>query len=274
MQRRDFLKNSIGALLFGALTSNKAIASVVETLTPTSPNILLYLVQTVKGEWKIKATKWVDLPNKRLIPSEVNPETFKALEIVDLQQVNKQRRELWIKHNCTGKMGHLIKMGIPMDDEIKNEYIQLGLNQSGLKRTPETLQRMRKVNLGKKHSDKTKEICRQKSIGLNVGRKHTQDAKDKLSKAKKGIKASDETKKILSEAQKKRTNHFNEEAIKNRRAKTLKPILCYSYTDMIFICEYESITSASKHLNLNKGGIGKILNKQYKQSKGYYFEYK
>ena len=125
-----------------------------------------------------------------------------------------------------------------------------------------------------RHTDETKEICRQKSIGLNVGRKHTQEAKDKLSKSKIGTKASEETKRKLSEAQKKRTNHFNEEAVKNRRKKTLKPILCYSYPDMKFICEYESINEASKQLNRDRGGIGKILNGTIKEPRKLTFKYK
>lgn len=138
----------------------------------------------------------------------------------------------------------------------------------------ETLKKMSEANKGKKHSEETKEICRQKSIGLNVGRKHTQNAKDKLSKSKTGTKASEETKKIMSEAQKKRTNHFSEEAIKNRRAKTLRPILCYSYPEMKFICEYESIKSAADNLNRDRGGILKILNGTIKEPRNFTFRYK
>ena len=123
MERRSFLKNSLFALLSGAIASNKVLAGVAETLTPTSPKILLYLVETVKGDLKVRATKWVDLPIKRLIPSEVKPETFKALEIVDLEDVYKRRNELWKEHNCTGRMGHLVSLGIPMTEDMRLEYV-------------------------------------------------------------------------------------------------------------------------------------------------------
>lgn len=125
-----------------------------------------------------------------------------------------------------------------------------------------------------RHSDETKELCRQAAIGINVGRKHTEEAKKKLSEAKKGKKMSDDAKKKMSDSQKKRTNHFNEEAIKNRKAKILKPIICYTFPNMEFVCEFESITDASIKLNRNKGGIGKILNGTIKEPRKYTFKYK
>jgi hypothetical protein len=105
MLRRDFLKNSIGALLGVALTSNKALASIVETLTPESPKVLLYLIQTTSGLWKVKATKWVDLyKSKRLKPCKVKKETFQALDIVDYENATKRKYELWKQYNCIGKL--------------------------------------------------------------------------------------------------------------------------------------------------------------------------
>ena len=46
MQRRSFLKGSIASLLLGALSTNKVLASTINSLTPESLNVLLYLIQT------------------------------------------------------------------------------------------------------------------------------------------------------------------------------------------------------------------------------------
>jgi hypothetical protein len=105
MLRRDFLKNSIGALLGVALTSNKVLASVVETLTPESPKVLLYLIQNKKGQWKVRGTKWIDIATKKLDSNKVLLETFKPLEIVSNDVANKIKNELWIKYNCSGEKG-------------------------------------------------------------------------------------------------------------------------------------------------------------------------
>ena len=101
MKRRDFLKNSIGALLFCTLDGSKIIN---ETIID-SPKVLLYLIQNYKGQWKIRATKWVDIPTKKLDPNKVKLETFKPLEIIDNDIADKRKNELWIKHNCSGEKG-------------------------------------------------------------------------------------------------------------------------------------------------------------------------
>jgi hypothetical protein len=168
MERRDFLKNSLFALFSTAITSNKVLASVAETLTPTSPKVLLYLVETITGDLKVRATKWVDLPTKRLIPSEVKPETFKALEIVNLEDVNKRRLELWKEHNCTGRIGHLLSMGIPMTEEMRKEYGEYA----------------KKNHIGKTRSNEVKNKIRLKAIGRPS--------------SKKGIKVSEEIRKKMS----------------------------------------------------------------------------
>ena len=45
MNRRNFVKNSVGALLFAGLKSNTVLSQLVDTLNPNSPKILLYLIQ-------------------------------------------------------------------------------------------------------------------------------------------------------------------------------------------------------------------------------------
>jgi hypothetical protein len=103
MNRRDFLKNSIGALLFGALTSNKVLASVIESVPKDSLDVLLYLIQNKEGEWKIKGTIWTNLAKERLDPYKFNLDTFKPLKIVDNLDANKVKKFYWAEYNCSGK---------------------------------------------------------------------------------------------------------------------------------------------------------------------------
>lgn len=87
MNRRSFLKNTIGALLYGLLPFNKSLAKLVENTPDKSLNVLLYLIQTKSGDWKVRATKWTDLNKEKLRYSEYNIETFKPLTIIDNKDV-------------------------------------------------------------------------------------------------------------------------------------------------------------------------------------------
>lgn len=231
MERRDFLKNSLFSLLGVALTSNKALASVVKTLQSDSPKVLLYLIQTVKGDWKIKVTKWVDVAEKRLIKRDVNINTFKPLEIVDTKDVLKRRNKLWDLNNCTGNKGHLLKLSIPLNDEIKKEYIGLGKNRKGailnensrdkikikanLRKEDETImQKYRQAGLRSKKMGyyliasnaannrpiEQKLESQRKSALSRTGRKATIEHKQNISKGLSGKPKSQEHKKKLSES--------------------------------------------------------------------------
>ena len=183
MERRDFLKNSLFALFSTAIASNKVLASVAETLSPTSPKILLYLVETVKGDLKVRATKWVDLPIKRLIPSEVKPETFKALEIVDIDKVYERRSELWKEHNCTGRMGHLVSLGLPMTDEMSKEYGDFNTKtHKGVKRNETTKRKISEKAIGRPSSKKGKKMSEEIKSNMSEGaknRKYTDEGRKK-----------------------------------------------------------------------------------------------
>jgi len=128
MERRDFLKNSLFSLLGVALTSNKALASVVETLTPDSPKVLLYLIQNTKGQWKVRGTKWIDVAKKRIDSNKVLIETFKPLEIVDNDVANNRRNELWKIHNCSGEKGGpldvIVSTNRVKDNHTKSEKLK------------------------------------------------------------------------------------------------------------------------------------------------------
>jgi len=215
MDRRSFLKNSIGALLFTSLTSNKILAGVVETLTPDSPKVLLYLIQLKTGEWKIKATKWVDVPKKRLREVNVIKESFKPLEIVDISNLSKRRDELWDLYKCTGRKGHLLKLGIEMTNEIKNEYIGLGKRQKGKILSTETKNKISKIKKGVVAKEETKEKLReiaketkQYLIAANVWSNKSSEYKKEVGKrsgkSRTGRKASEQHKKNISNALKGR----------------------------------------------------------------------
>lgn len=207
MDRRHFLKNSIGALLFGALTSNKSLASVVDNLTSESPKILLYLIQLNSGEWKIRATKWTDLPKKRLTEKNIIKDSFKPLEITDVNKVYEQRLKLWKEHNCTGRMGHLVSMGIPMNDEIKKEYSeQASKNHKGKKRSDIVKYNISKATMGRLPSNKGKtfsEESRKKMSESGKLKKLNQEHKENIRKWMlennpfRGKKHTEETKKII-----------------------------------------------------------------------------
>jgi hypothetical protein len=209
VDRRSFLKNSIGALLFAGLTSNKVLAGVVETLTPDSPKVLLYLIQLKNGEWKIRVTKWVDVPTKRLNEPNIIRETFKPIEVVDFNQVVSKRFFYWEKYNCSGRMGSLVSLGIPMTDEMKKEYSMWTIiNHTGRKRTEESKRKISLKAKGRPSYMKGKtfsqEIRNRMSEG-GKGKKLSQTHKDKIkirmneNNPFRGKKHSEETKQILKD---------------------------------------------------------------------------
>jgi hypothetical protein len=292
MLRRDFLKNSIGALLGVALTSNKALATIVETLDSNSPKVLLYLVETITGDIKVRATKWVDLPIKRLIPSEVKPETFKALEIVDVDKVYQRRLELWKEHNCTGRMGHLVSMGIPMTDEMKKEYgEQASKNHKGKKRSVEIRKKISLKAIGRISSRKgviCSEEVRKKMSESGKVKIFTDEHKNNISKATTGIKNpfygkkhNQETLIKISQSTKQRPNgmlgkkHSDETkkkiAEKSKIRKTItKPVNLYSYEIDFFIGKFKSYGQAARFVNANPECLRLTINGKRNHSNGFY----
>lgn len=103
MDRRGFLKNSIGALLFGALTSNKVLAEVIDVVPKNSMDVLLYLIQNKDGDWKVKGTIWPNLAKDRLSETYFNLDTFKPLKVVDNKDANKIKKFYWVQYGCKGR---------------------------------------------------------------------------------------------------------------------------------------------------------------------------
>jgi hypothetical protein len=221
MERRDFLKNSLFALFSTAITSNKVLASVAETLTPTSPKVLLYLVQTNDGQWKVKATKWIDFYQKRLKPCLVKPETFKLLDIVDYDVANTRKIELWKQYNCSGRLTKIkiientINGNKAINSEnylnyIKSEKFKLNNKKrsivAGKVRGKTILGKNNPIHKMKNNPFKNPDFIKRNS-SKKKGTKLSEETKSKISKSRigiispnKGKKASEETRKKLSKA--------------------------------------------------------------------------
>lgn len=97
MQRRSFLKNSIGALMMLALEHNKIIVNLVQTQIGKKPmDVLLYAIQTKWGDWRIKATKLTNLNKEKLRYKEFDISTFTPLGIFDNSEI-KQKQTAYTK---------------------------------------------------------------------------------------------------------------------------------------------------------------------------------
>jgi hypothetical protein len=91
MNRRGFLKNSIGALFCVAIEHNKILCDIVNKIPKKSMDVLLYSVQTKWGDWKIKATKWTNIGKEKLNYSEFNTDTFTVLGIFDNSEIKEKQ---------------------------------------------------------------------------------------------------------------------------------------------------------------------------------------
>lgn len=212
-----------------------------------------------------KEIKWGSIP---IIGLEMD-EDLNKFPFRELKNIEHSANMKGVNNPNYGKIGAL--KGKTFSEEHRTK---IGNKHKGKIVSEETRKIISENSKKLRHTEETKEICRQKSIGLNIGRKRTEEEKRKISEKKRGTKASEETKRILSEAQKKRKNHFSDEAVKNRKLATTKPILCYTYPEMIFVCEYESINEAARQLNRDRCGIGNILSGKTKEPRKFTFKYK
>ena len=213
MDRRSFLKNSIGALLFAGLSSNKVLAGVVETLTPDSPNVLLYLIQNKKGYWFVRGTSWIKLGKEVVNEEKYNIETFKSLEIVHNDLADKRRLELWKEYKCGGGMGggtgfplNIVKSRNAQKIAIKSEGI-LNYFKSELKKEHARINGLRNAQLGisQKNGLKALDLSKEQRADIGrrsglsrVGRLASDEHKDNISKGLKGKPKSKEHKEKLS----------------------------------------------------------------------------
>lgn len=125
-----------------------------------------------------------------------------------------------------------IMKGRIFTDEWKEK---ISKSKIGIKRSKETIEKVRKANIGK--------------IAWNKGIPRSEEVKQKISKTKQGHTTSSETKLKLSIAGKKQ-------------------VICVE-TGII----YDSINSASKAVGINQSGISNVLNGRQLLSGGYTWEY-
>lgn len=114
--------------------------------------------------------------------------------------------------------------------------------------------------LGKKHSEKTKEILREVNLGKvgpNKGKNFSQEWRDNLSKAKKG----------------KTSNRKGTKWSKSTRDKKQKSILQLDKNSKI-INVWDSIRSASNSLGISEGNIVTVCKGNRKTAGGFNWEYK
>jgi hypothetical protein len=117
MNRRSFLKNSVGALLFGMIGNNLIAKSIVNVTTHNSHDILLYLIKNKNGKLKIHGTKWIDVAIKNISPFKFQLDTFKPLGVFKSDIAYQRKKELWKEYECDGVCSYVnyeyaVKRGI------------------------------------------------------------------------------------------------------------------------------------------------------------------
>ena len=104
MNRRNFLKNSFSALLISYIDKGN-LFKTIESSNNNDPQVLLYLVQNKKNQWKVLGTKWIDIAKNKLDGKKYIIDSFKPLEIINNSKANKRRNELWKTYKCSGEKG-------------------------------------------------------------------------------------------------------------------------------------------------------------------------
>lgn len=217
MDRRSFLKNSLFALFSTAVSSNKVLATVADTLPSTSTNVLLYLIQNKKGYWFVRGTKWVDVVKTKINETKYNLDTFKPLEIVPNEIAEQTRLKLWKEHNCGGGPGG--GTGFPIDVEKSTKAWRNGFESeamkkyfgSELKKLNSSIhgKNLAKLGIPQKNGLKVLDLpiekkleFQRKSALARIGRKASDEHKSNISKGLKGKPKSEEHRLKLSLAKK------------------------------------------------------------------------
>jgi len=226
----------------------------------------------------------------------------------DIEYADFFERAFISGYNSTNQVfGYNLESGGNKNKHLSYETRRkIGLANKGHIHSQESIEKMRNAKLGKKqtkeHIEKrvekqtgkkrTKEMqkkmsdARKKFLSVNTvnmsgennpwyGKHHSDEAKLKMNISHKGKKLSDSHKMKLSENSgfgMKGKNHSDEARLKMSQSKC-KKINMFDLNGN-FIKSFESLTSASKQLNINLSGISKVLKKEYKHTGGYIFKYK
>lgn len=118
MNRRSFLK--LGALFAAAMAveTSPALKAAAKVLEVDNTQVLLYLIRNYKGQWKVKGTKYIDVPKTRIDQNKFDVDTFRFLGVVENHIANERKLELWKEHNCTGSKGFPLDITTCMNNGI------------------------------------------------------------------------------------------------------------------------------------------------------------
>jgi hypothetical protein len=122
-------------------------------------------------------------------------------------------------------------------------------------------------------SDSSKQKVSEKLKGKPKSKKHKEALKGKRKNPGMMGKSKSEAK-IKACKKNARLGGLTGAGGKATQLKYAKPIYCYKYPSMKFVCEYIGMKEASRKLNLNGGNITNVLKGRCKQTGGYTFEYK
>lgn len=105
MDRRSFLK--LGSLFAAAMLveTSPALKAAAKILERDNTQVLLYLIRNYKGQWKVKGTKYIDVPKTRIDQRKFDVETFRFLGVVENHMANERKLELWKEYGCSGNKG-------------------------------------------------------------------------------------------------------------------------------------------------------------------------
>jgi len=181
-------------------------------------------------------------------------------EIVDfadsLEDLNKKEEFCINKFNSLAPNGYNLKTGGDQPRLCAESIKKVSESKKGMKAWNEGLTKddprvAKYVRYGKDTHAFGK-------VGYRKGKKHTEKAKRKMSEWHSGRKLSEETKKKMSEARK------NSPYL----AKVKKKVLCIE-TGIV----YESISDASRKMNISISEISNACNRKRKQAKKYTFKF-
>lgn len=141
--------------------------------------------------WKLFNAFWLMSHAKRYI--FISAQRYEALrkEINDFWSDENKTKEIRLKMSKAKKGKPSPKKGIPLSEEHKEKLRLINL---GKKHTPETIEKIRQANLGKQLSEEHKQIL----IQSRLGSKHTEETKERIRQKKLGFRHTEETKQKIS----------------------------------------------------------------------------
>lgn len=141
--------------------------------------------------WKLFNAFWLMSHAKRY--TFISAQRYDALrkEINDFWSDKNKTKEIRLKMSKAKKGKPSPKKGIPLSEEHKEKLRLINL---GKKHSPETIEKIRQANLGKQLSEEHKQIL----IESRLGSKHTEETKERIRQKKLGFRHTEETKQKIS----------------------------------------------------------------------------